>query len=362
MIRKRVLVSTLAVLIAVVVGLLMAIIGSPELRDYLTLGVGTVALLALVQTTISSTAATDNAELAKLNEGRRKYGWSIVLHPDGGHYVLRNTGTLTAWDVKLVLLDEFARADFLQHQGDTGPVIPPDQSKAFKATFPWTSRGTEIQVDWLPEGETTRRIHNEVLQPTPDRIAEIEQKQRERLARQHEANDATLQRYAAECRRLLIDLADAWAMYQEDSSTRNKIRVQAIVGALPTNFAREIGYIVDVPRDFWGDGQWPFEGWVPENPEDQQLIRENAPMIELIWNLRQVQLPVFVEPDLSQPPDPWPRIERAIYGFRDLVRSRESGNRELRHGERDHERRRRAKEIFAEHRAQRDGSQADDAQ
>ena len=62
----------------------------------------------------------------------------------------------------------------------------------------------------------------------------------------------------------------------------------------PTNFAREIGHAVDVPRDFWGAHQWPFEEWFPDDPEGQTLVRENAAAIELIWNLRDVQIPVFV--------------------------------------------------------------------
>ena len=352
--QKRVLVTVLFVLVTVTIGVFMKLYTSAALRDFLTLGVGTIALLALVQTWMSSTAATTNAELAELDEERKKYGWSIVLHPDGGHYVLRNTGTLTARDVKLVVSGDFAHAAFLQHEGDEGPVIPSGQSKAFRASFPWTSRGTEIQVDWLPDGEKERQVFNEVLEPTPNSIAEFEEKQREKLNKQNEAGDAAVDRYRAECRRLLIELADAWGAYSADSSQHNKMRVQAIVGALPTNFAREIGYAVDVPRDFWGDHQWPFENWVPDNIEDQKLVSENAAMIELIWNLRQVQIPVFVEPDLSQGPDHWPRIERAVYGFRDLVRQRESGNRESRDGERDRKHRADAEKWFAEMEARRD--------
>jgi hypothetical protein len=147
--------------------------------------------------------------------------------------------------------------------------------------------------------------------------------------------------------------ASTWDEYTADSSQHKKMRVQAIVGALPTNFAREIGYAVDVPRDFWGIHQWPFENWFPDNAEDQKLVRENAAMIELIWNLGQVQIPAMVESDLSQPPDPWPRIERAIYGFRDLVRQRESGNRELRDGERDRKHRADAEQRFAQAEARR---------
>lgn len=347
------LVTVLFVLVAVIIGLLIGLYTSAELRDYLTLGAGTIALLALVQTWMSSTAATTNAELAQLNEERKKYGWSIVLHPDGGHYVLRNTGTLTALDVKLIVSGDFARSAFLQHEGDEGPVIPSGQSKAFSARFPWTSRGTEIQIDWQPDGEKERQVFTEVLEPTPNSIAEFEEKQREKLRKQNEAGEAAHDRYSAECRRLLIELGDAWGEYTADSSQHNKMRVQAIVGALPTNFAREIGYAVDVPRDFWGIHQWPFENWFPDNAEDQKLVRENAAMIELIWNLRQVQIPAMVESDLSQPPDPWPRVERAIYGFRDLVRQRESGNRELRDGERDRKHRADAEQRFAQAEARR---------
>jgi hypothetical protein len=338
---------------AIIIGLLMALCASAEVRDYLTLGVGTIALLALVQTWMSSTAATTSAELAQLNEERKKYGWAIVLHPDGGHYVLRNTGTLTACDVKLIVSGDFAQAAFLQHQGDEGPVIHSGQSKAFRASFPWSSRGTEIQVDWLPDGEKNRQVFNEVLEPTPSRLAEMEEKQRAKLREQNAAEESAIERYEAECRRLLIDLADAWGAYIADSSQHNKMRVQAIVGALPTNFAREIGYAVDVPRDFWGGHQWPLENWVQADARDQELVREHAAMIELIWNLRQVQLPVFLEPDLSHRPDPWPRIERAVSGFRDLVRQRESGSRELRDGERDRKSKANAKQWIEEAEAQR---------
>ena len=64
--------------------------------------------------------------------------------------------------------------------------------------------------------------------------------------------------------------------------------------------AKEIGYEVDVLRDLWGPGQWPLEIFV--QPEDQKLVRENAPMIELMWNLIQVQLPEIVDADNSQSP------------------------------------------------------------
>lgn len=346
---KRVWVTVLFAVMAVAIGLSMVLFTSAELRDYFTLLTATIASLALVQAWMSSTAAAANVALAKLNEQRKKYGWTIVLHPDGGHYVLRNTGTLTALDVKLRIEGDFGKAVFLQHEGDTGPDIPANQAKAFGASFPWNGRGNEILVDWLPEGEQQRQTFNEVLEPTPSSIAAFQEKQREKLERDSEATEAAVSRYAAECRRLLVDLADAWATYTADPSPSNKIRVQGLVSALPTNFVREIGYAVDVPRDFWGPNQWPFEGWFPETPEDQILVRDNSAVIELIWNLRDVQIPVFVQPDRSQQPPRWPRVERAIYGFRDLVRRREAGERELYDGQRDRSRKEDARRMFEAH-------------
>ena len=47
---------------------------------------------------------------------------------------------------------------------------------------------------------------------------------------------------------------------------------------------REMGFAVDVPRDFWGENQWPLDVFV-QDARDKVLVRENAPMIELMWNL-----------------------------------------------------------------------------
>ena len=44
--RKRVLVTVLFVLVAVIIGLLIGLYTSAELRDYLTLGAGTIACYA----------------------------------------------------------------------------------------------------------------------------------------------------------------------------------------------------------------------------------------------------------------------------------------------------------------------------
>lgn len=344
---RRALVTILLLFVAVIVGLLLEIYTSAEVRDYLTLAAGTVATLALVQTWMSSTAATVNAEIARVNEDRKRYGWSVILHPDGDHYVIRNTGTLAATDIKLVLSASFAHAEFLQHEGDAGPTIQAGQAKAFRASFPWTSGGTELQIDWIPEGERSRQSFVEVLEPTANSVARLEENQREKLRMEGERHEAAAERHMAESRRLLVDLAGAWGAYSTEPTTQNKMRVQAIVGALPTNFVRAIGHAVDVPRDFWGEHQWPFEGWV-EDHADKELLRQDGPMVELIWNLRQVQLPVFLDGDMSQRPEPWPRIERAIYGYRDLVRTRESDQYEYRDGPHDRRSRIEARQMIEE--------------
>ena len=84
------------------------------------------------------------------------------------------------------------------------------------------------------------------------------------------------------------------------------------------------------------------------DPKDKKLVRENAPMIELMWNLIQVQLPEIVEGGNSQSPRPWYRIEDAVYGYVDLVRRREKGDRELLDGPRDRKARNEAEKHLAE--------------
>ena len=197
-------------------------------------------------------------------------------------------------------------------------------------------------IDWQPEGESQRRTFNEALPPTSSRACD------EHVKEQKESNAAkelARERAMAETRRLLIELATAWGDYQEDPSASSKIRVQGLVGALPGNLAKEIGYAVDVPRDHWGMGQWPLDGMVQDS-EDKKLVRENAPMIELIWNLWQVRLPGLVDADLSQPPRYWYRVEDAVHGFVALVRERESGNRTLLDGPRDRKQREDAQKMF----------------
>jgi hypothetical protein len=69
-------------------------------------------------------------------------------------------------------------------------------------------------------------------------------------------------------------------------------------------------------------------------------------MIELIWNLWQVQLPATVDADLSQSPPYWHRIEDAVSGYVALVRIRESGNQVLIEGPRDRKQREDAQQMF----------------
>jgi hypothetical protein len=189
----------------------------------------------------------------------------------------------------------------------------------------------KLVINWHPEGESQRQQFNKAVPPLSN--AAFDEHVRERNAT-NAAEQLARERANSETRRLLIELAVAWGDFQEDSSARNKIRVQGLVGALPTHLAKLIGYAVDVPRGSWGPDQWPLEAFV-QAPEDKELVRENAPMIELIWNLWQVQLPATVDADLSQAPRYWHRIEHAVNGYVELVRKREVGKPELIEGPRD---------------------------
>lgn len=300
-----------------------------EPKDLITLGAVAFACLAWMQSRRSANAATANAALAQRNEERSKYGWTMTLHPNGDHYVLRNTGTLAAHDVKFANVEDFAHMRFVRHDGDEGPDILPGQSKAFYALEGWSSPGKEVLIDWQPDGEPKRQKFNEGLPPMPRMLAD---RTNERAA-ERAAERAQHAHIVDEARRLLVELAGAWGTYQANSTPHNKMRVQGLVAALPGNFAKEIGYAVDVPRDFWGPDQWPLENFA--QAKDRKLVRENAAMIELIWNLWQVQLPEEVEGDNSQSPRYWHRIEHAVHGYVDLVRRRESKDRELVESPRD---------------------------
>lgn len=66
--------------------------------------------------------------------------------------------------------------------------------------------GHEIQIDWLPHGESQRRRHNDVLEPISNKVFDETVKRREA---ERAAEGAAAERFLAETRRLLLDLADA---------------------------------------------------------------------------------------------------------------------------------------------------------
>ena len=55
---------------------------------------------------------------------------------------------------------------------------------------------------------------------------------------------------------------------------KKKLQVQLLTAALPSSVAREIGYQVDVARDVWGEGEYPFVFHVAK--EDRAMIEPAA--------------------------------------------------------------------------------------
>lgn len=296
-----------------------------------TLGAVAIATFAGFQAARSAHASSKTSALALKNEERAKYGWTITVHPEGDRYVLRNMGTLTAHDVRFINVDPHTFIQFEQHEGERGPTIERGHAVAFQATFTFGSSGNAVELDWQPEGEKTRRTFKDVLDEIPNKFSEETTK---RWQTERDAEAAMNRVWCAEIRKILIELAGAWGDFKAKDTPQTRSRVQGLVSALPSNMVRAMGNAVDVPRDFWGEHQWPFENWVQER-KDKQLVRENAPMIELMWNLTWVQIPRVRGGDLSQPPDPWHRLEHAIHGYVELVRNRERGKIEFRDGERD---------------------------
>lgn len=313
----------------------------------IAMGAFVVSCFAQFQASRSAHNSAKTTALAQLNEERAKYGWKITVHPDGDRYVLRNMGTLTANDVRFINTDPHTHLNFQQHEGDQGPTVPPGQAVAFHAMFTFGSAGNAVEIDWLPEGETERKTFKDVLDEIPNKTFDETVKRREV---ERDAEAAMDRAWCAEMRKLLVDLAAAWGDYKDKQTPQNKMRVQGLVSALPGNMVRAMGFEVDVPRDFWGLHQWPFENFV-QDAKDKKLVRENAPMIELMWNLTWVQIPRQRESDLSQPPDPWYRLEHAIRGYIELVRNREQGKIEYRDGKRDREHHERALQMMQQHKA-----------
>lgn len=305
-----------------------------------------VACFAQFQASRSAHNSARAYALAELNEYRAKYNWLITTHADADRYVLRNTGTVTARDVRFINVDPQTHLYFEQHEGDYGPSIAPGHAVAFHARFTYGSPGNAVEIDWLPDGETERKSFKDVLDDIPNKTFDETVKRRE-VERDTEA--AAHRAWCSETRKLLIELAYAWGDFTTKETNQNKMRVQAIVSALPSNMVRAIGSAVDVPRDFWGEHQWPLENFA--HAKDRNLVREAAPMIELIWNLTWVQIPVLQESDLSQPPDPWYRIEHAVNGYVQMVRNREQGKTEFRDGERDRKHHEDAQRMFKDYEA-----------
>ncbi|MFI2284516.1 hypothetical protein [Nocardia beijingensis] len=264
--------------------------------------------------------------MAQRSEERSRYGWSVTLHPNGDRYVLRNIGTRDARDVRFANHGSFVMIAFDRHSDESGPCIASGESRAFTAKYSFGQDDPEVVIEWTPEGETGRRVFTEVLPPAPNQMREIA----EARQRQNAVDRAEHRQDVAETRRLLLELASAWANYVTDTSNvAAKMRVQALVAALPSNYAREIGYAVDVPRDFWGPGQWPFEDLVTDEAA-KRLVAKDAVIIELIWNMLDVQIDPITRADESATWDQCYRIEEAVPAYAELVRRREEDDRELR--------------------------------
>jgi hypothetical protein len=326
-----------------------------ELKDWIALAAVVISLSAWLQARRSANAATKNAALAQRNEERSRYGWSVVLHPNGDRYVLRNTGTLDAHDVRFANQADFAAISFYHHDGESGPVIASGEARAFTVQNSFGSVSAEVVMDWRPDGETVRRTFTEVLPPAPDLMAEFKAERKQRRA----SEEAAYRQDLAEVRRLLLELAVAWSSYVADTSNiAAKLRVQAIVAVLPGNYAREIGYAVDVPRDFWGIGQWPLENLVSDE-DAKRLVAKDAPMIELLWNMADVQIdPIGRDGDSAS----WERtyrIEEAVPAYVEMVRRREQGDRELRDGPNDLRHKQEARRMIAETRERLEASHKD---
>jgi hypothetical protein len=294
-----------------------------------------IAAAAWRESRRSAEADHRSAGIAEAQEERLRYAWSVSLHPNGSHYQLRNTGTATAQAVELS--GDFMRIGFRSSDED-GPVnIAAGEARAFQALTSFNDSGVEMTIEWLPKGETERRTWRETVPPMPSRIKEhVQERRDDRIREEQQRRDD-----AREWRELVLRLGDAYADWKEDrDDPKKKLRVQLLTAALPPSIAREIGYEVDVARDVWGEGQYPFVFHVAE--EDWELIEPVQAEIELMWNMRQLAGYRVYGPIDAEGPNTEPRIWWALKGYASRVRERESGERTLRRSRADQEHRDRA--------------------
>ncbi|OBG24071.1 hypothetical protein A5768_22115 [Mycolicibacterium fortuitum] len=296
----------------------------------ISLGALVVAAAAWRQTRRSADADHRSVGIAEAQEERLRYGWSVSLHPNGSHYELRNTGTAAAHAVELS--GDFWRIGFRSSDGD-GPVnIASGEARAFQALTSFSDGGVEMTIEWLPEGDTERRRWRETVPPMPSRIeGHVQERRDDRIREEQQQRDDS-----REWRELILRLGDAYADWKIDrDDPKKKLRVQLLTAALPPSMAREIGYEVDVARDVWGDGEYPFEFHVAE--EDRELISPVRAEIELMWNMRQLAGYRVYGPIEAEGPSTEPRIWWAVKGYASRVRERESGERQLRRSRADQE-------------------------
>lgn len=294
-----------------------------------------IAAAAWRETRKSAEADHRSVGIAEAQEERRRYGWSVSLHPNGSHYDLRNTGTADAQAVEIS--GDFMRIGFRSSDGK-GPVnIAAGEVRAFQAVASFNDKGAEMTIEWLPEGETQRRTWRETVPPMPSRVNDHLQERRDERIREEQQGRED----AREWRELILRLGDAYADWKFDrDDPKKKLRVQLLTAALPPSIAREIGYEVDVARDVWGNGEYPLVFHVAD--EDRELIEPVQAEIELMWNMRQLAGYEIYGPIDAEGPNTEPRIWWAVKGYASRVRERESGERRLRRSPADQEHHNRA--------------------
>lgn len=289
-----------------------------------------VAAAAWRESRRSAEADHRSVGIAEAQEERLRYGWSVNLHPNGHHYELRNTGTVGAQAVELG--GDFMRVRFLSSDGDGRVDIAAGEARAFQALTSFSNGGVELIIEWLPDGEPERRNWRETVPPLPSSTADRARERRDARIREDQQRRDDMR----DQRELILRLGDAYADWKVDrDDPKKRLQVQLLTAALPPSVAREIGYEVDVARDVWGDGEYPFVFHVAE--EDRALIEPVQAEIELMWNMRQLAGYSVYGPISAEGPSTEPRIWWAVKGYAERVRERESGQRRLRRSRADQE-------------------------
>lgn len=135
----------------------------------------------------------------------------------------------------------------------------------------------------LTQARQTRRLADR------DRLDAYRQLQETQVENRRLRREDQDERERAHMIQTLIELLEAWDMYQDDTNDRAaRARVRALISALPGWMARIAGIEVQVPRDPYDKGKFQpihLMYWPPH----REILKDHVARLEIEHNLKEVR-------------------------------------------------------------------------